>query len=131
GLKAAEDSLLTGNGSVHLLRWRAVGHALYRTPFGGTDEETMQAMGGWVIEEPPFVGTGLAPNPDQIIREYKVDGVGLPHGAEVWELDDDGHERRRAVLNGDRGRWLIVKTLTEEDVDDEDVDDRDAEEELS
>ena len=38
-------------------------------------------MGGWVVEEPPFSGLGLGRNVDRVVREYKVDGVGLPHGA--------------------------------------------------
>jgi hypothetical protein len=55
-----------------------------------------------VVEEPPFAGMGLGRNPDRVVREYKVDGVGLPHGAELWELAVDGTEHRRAVLDGDR-----------------------------
>ncbi len=117
GLKAVEDELITQEGSVNLLRWRPVGASLYRTPFGGVDEERMKAVAGWVIEEPPFVGMGMAPNVDQLVREYKVDGVGLPHAAEIWELDDDGREHRRAVLDGDRGEWLIVRSEAVEDAE--------------
>lgn len=103
-----EHELITEHGSVNMLRWWALGSQLYRTPYGGTDEETMNAVAGWVIEDPPFVGLGLARNVDQVIREYKVNGVGLPHGAEIWELGADGEERRRAILDADRGLWLRV-----------------------
>jgi hypothetical protein len=67
-----------------------------------------------VIEEPPFIGMGLVPNVDQTIREYKVDGIGLPHGAEIVELTTDGVERRRAVYDGDFGRWLLTDDETRE-----------------
>ncbi|WP_248961051.1 SseB family protein [Sphaerisporangium perillae] len=106
--QASVEGVVTDGGSVHMLRWGAAGLNLYRTPYGGSDEETMAAVAGWVIEEPPFIGMGLAPNVDQVIREYKVDGVGLPHGAEIWELTDAGIERRRAVYDGDRERWMLV-----------------------
>ncbi|MEV0617738.1 SseB family protein [Nonomuraea sp. NPDC050404] len=100
--------LLTGGGSLNLLRWRPAGLGLYRTPYGGTDEEGRQAVAGWVVEEPPFVGMGLVPSVDTIIREYKVYGVGLPHGAEIWELTIEGTEHRRAIYHGDLRRWLLV-----------------------
>ncbi|MFB9252063.1 SseB family protein [Sphaerisporangium melleum] len=100
--------VVTDEGSVNMLRWAAVGLNLYRTPYGGVDEEAMAAVGGWLVEEPPFTGLGLAPNVDQVIREYKVDGVGLPHGAEIWELTHAGTQIRRAVFDGDLERWLLV-----------------------
>ncbi|WP_189247104.1 SseB family protein [Streptosporangium pseudovulgare] len=106
--QAHEEGVVTDEGSVNILRWRAVGLDLYRTPYGGVDEASRAAVAGWVIEEPPFVGMGLVPNADQLIREYKVDGVGLPHGAEIWELTVDGVEYRRAVYDGDLGRWFLV-----------------------
>jgi hypothetical protein len=106
--RPGEGDLMSDEGSVHLLRWRAVGANLYRTPYGGTDEETRDAVAGWVIEEPPFVGMGLVPNVDQLIREYKIDGVRLPHASEIVELTDAGTERRRAIFDGDGGRWLLI-----------------------
>lgn len=109
--QAHEEGVVTGQGSVNILRWRAVGLDLYRTPYGGVDEASRVAVAGWVIEEPPFVGMGLVPNADQVIREYKVDGVGLPHGTEIWELTVDGVEYRRAVYDGDLGRWFLVDTV--------------------
>ncbi|MFD2349380.1 SseB family protein [Nonomuraea ferruginea] len=85
---------------------------LYRTPYGGTDEERRAAVAGWVVEEPPFTGLGLAPNVDQVIREYKVYGVILPHGAEIWELTEAGTEHRRALYHGDLRRWLLIGART-------------------
>ncbi|MEV0381326.1 SseB family protein [Nonomuraea sp. NPDC050643] len=102
--------LLTGDGSLNMLRWRPVGLDLYRTPYGGIDEEGREAVAGWVVEEPPFVGMGLVPSVDSVIREYKVYGVGLPHGAEIWELTFEGTEHRHAVYHGDLRRWLLIGT---------------------
>lgn len=96
---------LTPHGSVTVLRWPAVGSALYRTPYGGTDEERRAAVAGWVVEEPPFPGLGLGRNVDRVVREYKVDGVGLPAGAELWEVDADGLEHLRAVLDAVPDPW--------------------------
>lgn len=100
---------LTDDGSVHLLRWLAVGNDAYRVPIGGRDAEQAAASGGWVIEPPPFVGLGMAPHPDSMIAEYKVSGVLLPHGAEIGVLTADGQYRKAAVLDADRGRWLAVQ----------------------
>ncbi|MGI5274001.1 SseB family protein [Nonomuraea sp. CA-218870] len=105
-----QPGMLTGDGSLNVLRWRPVGLDLYRTPYGGTDEERRAAVAGWVVEEPPFVGLGLVPNVDQVIREYKVYGVVLPHGAEIWELTIGGTEHRRAMYHGDLRRWLLIGT---------------------
>jgi len=104
-----QEDVLTSAGSVHLLRWPAVGLGLYRTPYGGVDEEGRAAVSGWVVEEPPFVGMGLVPNPGQLIREYKIDGLGLPHRAEIIELAADGQERTRARYDADSGHWLLVE----------------------
>lgn len=103
-----QTDMLTETGSLNMLRWRPVGLDLYRTPYGGTDEEGRQAVAGWVVEEPPFFGMGLVPSVDNVIREYKVYGVGLPHGAEIWELTQAGTEYRRAFYHGDLRRWLLV-----------------------
>ncbi|NUR82780.1 MAG: SseB family protein [Nonomuraea sp.] len=103
-----DEDAVTVSGSVNILRWPAVGLDLYRTPYGGTDEEGMAAVAGWVVEEEPFVGMGLVPHPGQTIREYKVAGVGLPYGAEILELAQDGQERCRARYDADRGHWVLV-----------------------
>jgi hypothetical protein len=92
-------------GSVVVLRWPVVGPALYRSPYGGTDDERAAAVAGWVVEEPPFGGLGLGRNPGRVVREYKVDGVGLPAGAELWEVGADGAERRRAELDAVPDPW--------------------------
>jgi hypothetical protein len=105
----AQEDVLTDRGAVNILRWPAIGFDLYRTPYGGRDEEGMRAVAGWVIEEEPFVGMGLAPNVDQTIREYKLDGVLLPYGAEIVELGADGVTHRRAVYDGDLGCWLLLE----------------------
>lgn len=105
---ADERELIDDAGSVFLLRWPAIGPDLYRSPYGGTTELACQAVEGWVVEEPPFIGTGFVPNVDQVIREFKVDGIGLPHRSEIVELDIDGNERRRAVWDGDRGTWMLA-----------------------
>ncbi|MEV8633405.1 SseB family protein [Streptosporangium sp. NPDC051023] len=105
-----QPDMLTPDGGLNLLRWRPAGLGLYRTPYGGVDEAGRAAVAGWVVEEPPFVGLGLVPNVDQVIREYKVYGVGLTHGAEIWELTAEGTEHRRAFYHGDLRRWLLVGT---------------------
>ncbi len=106
GDTARRAELTSPAGSLTVLRWVAVGPRLYPAPYGGTTEEGCAALVGWVVEEPPFAGMGLGRNPDQVVREYKVDGVGLPHGAELWELRADGTEHRQVVLDGDRSaRW--------------------------
>ncbi|MEI4270335.1 SseB family protein [Klenkia sp. LSe6-5] len=101
------DELLSATGSVTLLRWAVVGRELYRTPLGGTDPERRDAVAGWVVEEPPFTGTGFAA-PDSLVREYRVHGLLLPHGAQMFELEPDGTERRRAVWDGLRETWVLV-----------------------
>lgn len=108
GRTAEERDLIDDEGSLFLLRWPAIGPDLYRSPYGGTTDASRAAMDGWVIEEPPFVGTGFVPNIDQVIREFKVDGIGLPHRCEIIELSIQGGEARRAVWDGDRGSWMLA-----------------------
>jgi hypothetical protein len=108
GRAADAADLVSRQGSVHLLRWPAVGPELYRSPYGGTDDDTRDAVAGWLVEEPPFVGTGFAPQVDQLVREYLVRGVVLPHGAEVWELDEQGLFSRHAIWDGDRETWVLL-----------------------
>jgi len=94
---------------VYLLRWAAVGAELYRVPYGGTDEAGAAAMQGWVVEAPPFRGTGFVAGPELVIREYKLDGVLPPHGSEIYHLPPEGPERRIAVFDADQRRWLMVR----------------------
>ncbi|MBB3677831.1 SseB family protein [Modestobacter versicolor] len=106
GRSAEAAALVDPDGAVHLLRWPAVGPELYRSAHGGTDEAGRDAVAGWLVEDPPFVGLGLAPNVDQVVREHRVHGVELPHGAQLWQLGHDGEERQVAVLDGDLGTWV-------------------------
>jgi len=116
GRTAEEGELLDEEGSAFVLRWPAIGPDLYRSPYGGTTEIARAAMDGWVIEEPPFIGTGFVPNIDQVIREFKVDGIGLPHRSEVVEISIEGNESRRAVWDGDRGTWMLAVPTPDGDV---------------
>ena len=109
GRAAEEDELLSDTGSVTVLRWAVVGPELVRTPLGGVDEERRDAVAGWVVEEEPFTGTGWA-QPDSLVREYRVQGLLLPHGAELWELHPSGAQQARAVWDGVREVWSLVVT---------------------
>jgi hypothetical protein len=108
GRKDEMADLISDQGSVNVLRWPAVGLELYRNAFGGLDEASRAAVDGWLIEEPPFVGLGFAPSADHLIREYKVDGVGLPNGAQICELTSTGDTHIRALLDIDGGQWLLI-----------------------
>ena len=92
-----------------VLRWPAYRPSLYRIPYGGQNEQALRAMDGWVIERPPFRGNGFAPGEGRdVIAEFKVDSVRLPHGAQLWRLDNDGTERMIAVLDSDAPIWHRV-----------------------
>lgn len=96
--------------AVHVIRWRARIPSLYRTPLGGTTEETMRSVpGGWVVEAPPFSGTGYAPTFSEVIPEFKVDSHRLPHMAEMYRVDRGGSEVKVAVYNADEQRWAPVE----------------------
>ncbi|MFG1920447.1 SseB family protein [Cryptosporangium sp. NPDC048952] len=103
--------LPAADGGVYLLRWFSVYPELYRIPYGGTDEAGAHEMAGWVVEPPPFRGTGFVPGPALVIREYKVDGLLPPHGSEIYHLPEDGPERRIAVFDADQRRWLMVRRV--------------------
>ncbi|RKS77086.1 type III secretion system (T3SS) SseB-like protein [Actinomadura pelletieri DSM 43383] len=100
---------------VYIIRWPAYCPSLYRIPFGGRDEEEMAAWGdaGWVIERPPFQGGGFAPGSAGSIREYKVDSVRLPFGAEMYYIAADRTERFVAMYDPDRLAWLRPDANTE------------------
>ena len=69
----------------------------------------MRAMQGWVIERGPFRGNGFAPGEtNDVIAEFKVDSVRLPHGAELWRVDRDGNEELVAKFDADGPRWQRV-----------------------
>ncbi|PRY29414.1 type III secretion system (T3SS) SseB-like protein [Pseudosporangium ferrugineum] len=92
-----------------VLRWPAFRPSLYRIPYGGQSEQALRAMDGWVIERPPFRGNGFAPGEGKdVIAEFKVDSVRLPHGAELWRLDADGGEQMIATFDCDAPVWRRV-----------------------
>lgn len=93
----------------YVLRWPAYQPSLYRIPYGGPNEAAMRAMKGWVIERAPFRGNGFAPSESgDVIAEFKVDSVRLPHGAQLWRLTPDGAETLVAVLDADGPQWRPV-----------------------
>ena len=93
----------------YVLRWPAHRPSLYRIPYGGQSEQALRAMDGWVIERPPFRGNGFAPGEGRdVVAEFKVDSVRLPHGAQLWRLDGDGGERMIALFDADAPAWRRV-----------------------
>ncbi|GIG90948.1 SseB family protein [Plantactinospora endophytica] len=91
---------------IYVLRWPAYRPSLYRIPYGGQNESAMRAMEGWVIERPPFRGNGFAPGESSdVVAEFKVDSVRLPHGAELHRIGVDGSERLVATLDCDVPVW--------------------------
>ncbi|QFG24693.1 SseB family protein [Actinomadura sp. WMMB 499] len=104
-----EDSPFTpADEGVYVIRWPAYCPDVYRVPFGGATEAEMAAWGesGWVVERPPFVGTGFAPGSAGSIREFKVDSIRLPYGSEMYFLGPDRSERFVAMYDPDRLGWL-------------------------
>ncbi|WP_165978689.1 SseB family protein [Actinomadura darangshiensis] len=97
-----------GDEGVYVIRWPAYCPDLYRVPFGGRNEDELASWGesGWVIERPPFLGGGFAPGSAGSIREYKVDSLRLPYGAEMYYLARDRSERFIAMYDPDRLAWL-------------------------
>lgn len=92
-----------------VLRWPAHRPSLYRIPYGGQNEQALRAMDGWVIERPPFRGNGFAPGEGRdVVAEFKVDSVRLPHGAQLWSIDVDGNERMLAIFDADGPLWRRV-----------------------
>ncbi|HEY8474960.1 MAG TPA: SseB family protein [Natronosporangium sp.] len=94
---------------VYVLRWLAYRPSLYRIPYGGRTQAAMEAMEGWVIERAPFRGNGFAPSDgEDVIAEFKVDSVRLPHGAQLWRLKSDGSSQLVALLDADGPSWRKV-----------------------
>jgi hypothetical protein len=108
GLLYADSPFAAQDEGVYVIRWPAYCEELYRIPFGGQDEADMRAWGeaGWVIEQPPFRGDGFAAGSGGTIREFKVDSVRLPSGAEMYYLGRDRSEQFIAVYDPDRLTWL-------------------------
>jgi hypothetical protein len=107
GLLYEDSPFSPGDEAVHVLRWPAYCENLYRVPFGGQSEDELNGWGdaGWVVEQPPFLGTGFAPGSGGTIREYKCDSVRLPSGAELYLLGRDRTERFVAVYDADLMAW--------------------------
>ncbi|MFC5185089.1 SseB family protein [Actinomadura harenae] len=114
GLLYADAPFSVADESVHVIRWPAYCPDLYRVPFGGRTDEEVASWGeaGLVLERPPFTGAGFAPGSAGSIREYKVDSVRLPFGAEMYVLGRDGSERFVAMYDPDRLAWLRPEGAT-------------------
>ncbi|MFF5176664.1 SseB family protein [Micromonospora sp. NPDC000316] len=109
GLSYPESPFIRDAEEIYVLRWPAHRPSLYRIPYGGQNEAAMRAMEGWVIERPPFRGNGFAPGESSdVVAEFKVDSVRLPHGAQLWRIGGDGTERVVAVLDTDAVVWRRV-----------------------
>ncbi len=108
GLLYADSPFSLDDEGVYVIRWPAYCPDLYRVPFGGRDAEEMASWGeaGWVVERPPFLGSGFAPGSAGSIREYKAASVRLPYGAEMYYLARDRSERFIAMYDPDRLAWL-------------------------
>jgi hypothetical protein len=106
GLLYAGSPFTEDDPEVHVLRWVAHRPDLYRLPYGGQSEAAMRAMQGWVIERAPFRGNGFAPGDTDVVAEFKVDSVRLPHGTQMWRLSRDGTETLVARFDSDAGRWV-------------------------
>ncbi|RIV36182.1 SseB family protein [Micromonospora radicis] len=109
GLHHPESPFASDAEEIYVLRWPAYRPSLYRIPYGGQNETAMRAMEGWVIERPPFRGNGFAPGESgEVLAEFKVDSVRLPHGAQLLRLGADGVEHPVAVLDADTLSWRQV-----------------------
>jgi SseB protein N-terminal domain len=109
GLGYSGSPFSRDDDTVYVLRWPAYRPSLYRIPYGGQTETAMRAMEGWVIQRGPFRGNGFAPGESaDVIAEFKVDSVRLPHGAELWRVKADATEELVAVLDTDGPKWRRV-----------------------
>jgi hypothetical protein len=106
GLVYAASAFSEDDAEVHVVRWVAHRSDLYRLPYGGHHEAGMRAMQGWIIERPPFRGNGFAPGDTEVVAEFKVDSVRLPHGAQMWRLAKDGSENLVAMFDADTTKWV-------------------------
>ena len=95
---------------IFVLRWSAHRGDLYRIPYGGQHEAAMRAMQGWMIERAPFRGNGFAPaERGEVIAEFKVDSIRLPHGAQMWRLNRAGEAALIAILDADECQWRSAR----------------------
>ena len=106
GLLYSGSPFTEDDAEVHVVRWVAHRSDLYRLPYGGQHEAAMRAMQGWVVERAPFRGNGFAPGDTDVVAEFKVDSVRLPHGAQMWRLAKDATETLVATFDADAVRWV-------------------------
>lgn len=107
GLGYTGSPFAHGADHIYVIRWPAYRPSLYRIPYGGQHEAAMRAMEGWVIERAPFRGNGFAPgDSSDVVAEFKVDSVRLPHGSQLWRISADGTEKKIAILDSDGPTWL-------------------------
>jgi SseB protein N-terminal domain len=106
GLLYSGSPFTDDDAEVHVVRWVAHRSDLYRLPYGGQHEAAMRAMQGWVVERAPFRGNGFAPGDTDVVAEFKVDSVRLPHGAQMWRLAKDATETLVATFDADTTRWV-------------------------
>lgn len=106
GLRYEDSPFSAEADEIFVLRWHAYCPHLYRIPYGGRTETAMSAMQGWVIERAPFRGNGFAPaDSSDVIAEFKVDSIRLPHGAQLWKVPSQGDMRLVATLDTDSASW--------------------------
>jgi hypothetical protein len=111
GLLYAGSPFQPDDAEVYVLRWPAHLLGLYRIPFGGQNDEAMQAMQGWMIERAPFRGNGFAPSESSdVVAEFKIDSTRLPHGTQLWRLSSEGIETLVALFDADGTRWRKIGT---------------------
>lgn len=111
GLAHASSPFSEDDLEVYIVRWVAHRADLYRLPYGGQHEAAMRAMQGWVIERSPFRGNGFAPGDTEVVSEFKVDSIRLPHGAQMWRLTADGMETLVATFDADVAKWVTAPAL--------------------
>ncbi|WP_415645601.1 SseB family protein [Stackebrandtia soli] len=107
GLVRTDGRFAMTDGEVHVLRWVGYCHDLYQVAYGANDSQSLSQTGGWVVEAPPFTGTGFAPSRDgSRTTEYKVDSVRLPHGARMYRIGANGSSEEVASFDADRREWI-------------------------
>lgn len=109
GMTAETTPFAPSDQHVFLLRWYAHVPSLYPLAYGGRSEEMLTMFGGWIIEAEPFVGAGVAPG-TVAVPELKVDGIVLPHGAQISRLDATGGETVLATYDADFRWWVPERT---------------------
>jgi SseB protein N-terminal domain len=110
-IRQLNPEIVAQPGEIYLVRWLAVGAQLYRPACGGADAEQLAAAQGWVVEEPPFRGTGFVIGTHPAVQLYLVNAVHLTHGAELLVLNADGQETVVASYDADLESWAFAATF--------------------